>query len=142
MTPGAVGQATGTPAERASRPPPRRRWQHLRLPGEIDEQREPLRLAAQHAPPLRRDPVVSPPRIGVRLAVDFLDPAIVTEALDRRVQRARLELDRAVGALEDVLDDRVSVLRSARKGEQDGVDDVGERSRVGDGQGGLQGFKL
>jgi hypothetical protein len=34
------------------------------------------------------------------------------------------------------------VLRSARKGEQDGVDDVGERSGVGDGQGGLQGFKL
>ena len=82
----------------------------------------PLRL--QHGAAELREPVVAAARVLARRGPSLVDDPVVTEALDRRVQRARFERQATPGPVFHVLDDPVAVTRPTGQGEQDVIDDV------------------
>src|SRR4051812_34554408 len=82
---------------------------------------QPVSFAAGDATPHRGQPVVLPPlvvEIDRRPARRFGDPAVLQHSVQRAIQRARLQLDLAVGQPGDFLEDGVAVTLFASESEQ------------------------
>src|SRR5262249_11398226 len=98
-TPGRDAEGCGTtPSGSLRREPARAR--HL------DEIRQPTRFGFRDRGPERRDPVIPPPLVvlfGRRALARLDDETVVEHALNRAVQRAGAEPNRAAGPVRDVL---------------------------------------
>ena len=104
------------------------------LVAESHQRAQSLELRGEHAPAERGQPVVATPLVvlvGGRPLVLTRRSAVCLEPADRAVEISRLERDRAVGVLEDVLTDSVSVaVAGGEHGEHEQLDRLEREQRL------------
>src|SRR6185503_9350369 len=104
----------------------RRRRNDFSANAQLDERAQPLELRGEDAAAERCQAIVASPLVVVgerRATFGLVDQSVGFEATDGAIQVSRLELDRAVGVLDDVLANAVAVAVAGREhGEYEQLD--------------------